>query len=272
LIFAVSQEIPSGTDRNRSRNSFSESYAQSKRDIRIHVESEFEKEKHSTKTVAKNRKGDAKMLVELRNRVLNVARDISRLHLAQGTSGNVSARDPSTGLLAITPTSLPYDLLQIDDIPIVDLSGEIIWGKKSPSSEMPMHTAIYAARTDVNGVVHTHSIYATVFAVLNREIPVVTVPMVEIGPVGVVPFCLPGSKELGDETVRCLSEDKKAILLQNHGSVCVDQTVEKALSCAVYLEEGAQIAYLALLAEGLNPIPKEYISIMRESQKKGEAL
>ena len=72
--------------------------------------------------------------------------------------------------------------------------------------------------------------------------------------------------------VRCLSEDKKAILLQNHGSVCVDQTVEKALSCAVYLEEGAQIAYLALLAEGLNPIPKEYISIMRESQKKGKAL
>jgi len=212
------------------------------------------------------------MLVELRNRVVSVSRELSRLHLAQGTSGNVSARDPSTGLIAITPTGLPYDVIEPQDIPIIDQSGRTVWGNKQPSSEMPMHTAVYKARSDVNGIVHTHSVYATVFSVIDREVPVVTVPMAEIGPIPVAPFRLPGSNELGEEAVKWLGADKKATLLQNHGILCADQTVEKALSCAVYAEEGAQIAYLAVLVGGMNPIPKEYIAIMREAQKKGKAL
>lgn len=212
------------------------------------------------------------MLVELRNRVLNASQELSRLGLARGTSGNVSARDPDTGLIGVTPTGIPYDLLEIKDITIINQRGEIVSGEKQPSSETPMHIAVYEARPDVHGIVHTHSIYATVFSVLNREIPIVTVPLAPIGPIPVAPFRLPGSQELAREAVKLLSEDKKTILLQNHGVLCADQTVEEALNCAIYAEEGAQVAYLALLANGLNPIPEEYISIIKRGHKEGRAL
>ena len=135
-----------------------------------------------------------------------------------------------------------------------------------------MHTAVYRARQDVNGIVHTHSLYATVFSVLNKELPVVTVPMAAFGPVRVVPFRLPGSRELADEVVRYLGSTGKSVLLQNHGALCVGRTLGEALECAVYTEEGAQVSYLALLAQGLTPIPDKYVAVMKKAAESGKAL
>lgn len=212
------------------------------------------------------------VLADLRRKVLEVAQELNRAQMAKATSGNVSARDPESGMIAITPSAVPYDRLKADDIVVISPAGEVVCSRYRPSSETPMHLSVYRARPDVNGIVHTHSVYAAVFSVLNKELPVVTVPMAVFGPVKVVPFRLPGSQELADEVVRLLGTSGKSVLLQNHGTLCVGNTLEEALEYAVYTEEGAQIAYLCLLAQGLNPIPDEYVAIMKQTARTGKAL
>lgn len=192
-------------------------------------------------------------LEELRRRVTGAAKAMSKLGLARMTSGNVSAREPRTGLIAITPSGFPYDLLKPEDMVLMDAGGNVEEGKHEPSSETPMHTLIYRSNPAVNGIVHTHSVYATVFAVLNRELPAVTVPLASLGPIPVAPFQPPGSRELAQEVVLRLSQCPGAVLMQNHGAVCAAANVESALETAVYLEEGAQIALLVLMAGGLKP-------------------
>lgn len=212
------------------------------------------------------------LLESVRKAVLAAAVEMDRLALTRGTSGNISARDPGTNLVAITPTSLPYNMLGPENITVVDLYGKFVEGTHKPSSETPMHTAIYRARPDVMGVVHTHSPYATAFAVLNREIPIITIPLVPLGPVPVVPFELPGTEELAQAVVGTLGSGKNAVLLQNHGVLTVAESVEKALSAAVYVEEGAQVGLLALMAGGLNPIPQQHVEKMLEQLRKGKVL
>ncbi|NPV70089.1 MAG: class II aldolase/adducin family protein [Firmicutes bacterium] len=212
------------------------------------------------------------ILSEVRETVLKAALEMSRLGLIRGTSGNISARDSATGYVAITPTSLPYETLKTEDIPVVTVSGEVVEGKHKSSSETPMHTAIYRARPDVMAVIHTHSVYATVFSVLNRPLPVVTVPLVFAGgPVPVAPFALPGSNELADVAVKALGKGS-SVLLQNHGVICVAPDMKKAMAAAIYVEEGAQVGFLALSAGGLNPIPEAYVEKMRLAVSKGAAL
>lgn len=213
------------------------------------------------------------MLIErARERVLAVALDMARQGLVRGTSGNISMRDPETGLVAVTPTGVAYEKCSLEAICVVDLTGKLVEGIYKPSSETPMHTAVYRARPDIHGVVHSHSVYATAFAVLNRELPVITIPMTLAGTVPVVPFEMPGSQELGDAVVRALGADGVAVLLQNHGPLCVAADPEKALSLAAYVEEGAQIALLALMAGGLNPIPPEKVELMRRAQQGGKSV
>jgi L-fuculose-phosphate aldolase len=211
------------------------------------------------------------LLEELRREVLSAALEMDRTALTRGTSGNISARDPKTNLVAITPTSLPYNSLEPEDITIVDLDGNYIEGKK-PSSETPMHTAIFRARPDVMGVVHTHSPLATAFSVANKEIPIVTIPLVSMGPIPVVPFQMPGSKELADTATAALGTAKVAVLLQNHGVLACGPSVAKALASAVYVEEGAQVALAAYQLGGMNPIDPAAIEKMRERRRKGAAL
>lgn len=208
----------------------------------------------------------------LRKEVLDAALEMSRMALARGTSGNISARDPESGLVAITPTGLPYGTLRPEDIVVVDVDSKVVEGKHGPSSETPMHTAIYRARPDVFGVVHTHSPYATALSVANVELPVITIPLVALGPVKIVPFELPGSDELAKAVVAYLGADKDAVILQNHGVLCTGPNVAKALSSAVDVEEGAQVALFAMLAGAVNPIPDEAVRKMREALKEGKAL
>ena len=86
------------------------------------------------------------MLTELRERVLKTSQELYRLQMARGTSGNVSARDPESGLIAITPSGIPYEVLTTEDITIVNQHGKVVYGGQIPSSETPMHTAVYRLR------------------------------------------------------------------------------------------------------------------------------
>ncbi|MGI6643397.1 MAG: class II aldolase/adducin family protein [Bacillota bacterium] len=211
---------------------------------------------------------------ELRERVLNTAKESARLGLIIGTSGNVSARDSQTGLVAITPSGIPYDTLCPEDLPIIDIRGQVVEAKegRKPSSETPLHTEVYRTRNDVHGVVHTHSTFATVFSVMGEGIPTVTIPLAVYGPVPVSPFLMPGSRELAIRATQSLGPRGKAVLLQNHGVLCVGATVEEALTCAGYVEEGAKIAYLARVAGRCTKIPQDAAHSIRDKAQEGKSV
>src|SRR2546428_12693221 len=112
------------------------------------------------------------MLDQLKEQVWKLHQELPKNGLVVWTGGNVSARDPETGLVVIKPSGVLYDELQPEDHVVVNLDGEIVEGKLKPSSDTASHLYIYRHRPDVNGVVHTHSSYATAFAALGRPIPV----------------------------------------------------------------------------------------------------
>ncbi len=188
-------------------------------------------------------------LSALKRQVAYTAKEMAVFGLARMTSGNVSAKDPQTGLIAITPSGFPCHKVKETDVVVINSLGQVVDGQNKPSSETPLHTEIYKHHPSVLGIVHTHSTYATVFAVLNKEIPLVTIPLRSFGPVRVAPFEPPGSMQLAAEVSERIDKCPSAVLMQYHGAVCVGETVEKALEIAVYLEEGAHIALLARMAE-----------------------
>lgn len=206
---------------------------------------------------------------EIREKVIYFSLQSQKTGLIKGTSGNISLRSDDGKVIAITPTSIPYELLKPEDIPLVDENGKVLDGKTKPSSELPMHTHVLRARKDINAVVHTHAMFCTVMSVLNISLPAMTVPQLGMGlfPVNVIPFEMPGSEDLGNAIVNGLGDGGKGVLMANHGMLVVDTSLEKAFAGAEYLEEAAQIAYYSLLGGGINPIPEKIINIMVEIAK-----
>lgn len=172
------------------------------------------------------------------------------LGLVAASAGNVSCRIDGEDLLAVTPTSIGYDLLQQAEIAIVDLSGALVDGPYRPSSELPTHLAIYGARPDVNGILHTHSPFVTSLSMLRRPLPPVIDEMLVWlgGGIDVAEYAFTGSDQLGANAVRALG-DRAAVMLANHGNVCVGGTLEEALHAAIVVESAAR-AYVQALAVG----------------------
>ncbi|MBP2638622.1 MAG: Ribulose-5-phosphate 4-epimerase and related epimerase and aldolase [Firmicutes bacterium] len=209
---------------------------------------------------------------EIREKVLEGAVKCLERELIRGTSGNVSMLVPDEQVVIITPTGIPYDKLTPADLPVVSLQGKLLEGNLKPSSETPMHTAVYRARPNVRAVVHTHSLFTLVFSALNRELPPMTPSSSPYAPVPVAPFALPGSEDLANAAVKALGQDRLAILLQNHGMLAACPTMERALAAAEYVEECAQVAYYTLLANNMNPLPAEAVKELRERALKGLAV
>jgi L-ribulose-5-phosphate 4-epimerase len=111
------------------------------------------------------------VLARLKEDVLRGAKAGYDSGLFAGTSGNLSARDPSSGLIVITPTSLPYDSMTSGDLVVIEEDGRVVEGHRKPSSEWNMHVQVYKGRKDVLSVFHTHSPYATAFAVIRKPVP-----------------------------------------------------------------------------------------------------
>jgi L-fuculose-phosphate aldolase len=210
----------------------------------------------------------------LRQSVIAAALSCQAKGLIKGTSGNISLKSGDGRVIAITPSGIEYQEMTPEDVPLVDITGKTIDGVKKPSSELPMHLSVLRARPDLTAVVHTHSMYATVFAVSNIDLPCMTIPQLAFGlaPVKVVPFELPGSQELGDAVVRSLGETGKAVLLQNHGLLCGGKDLHTAMYGAEYVEEAAEVAYYSMAIGKLNPIPQKQIDRMMEILSAGRAL
>ena len=207
----------------------------------------------------------------LKEKVLEHAKKAYQEALFAGTSGNLSAVDPETGRVAITPTSYPYDIMQADDIVVIELDGTVVEGKHRPSSEWRMHCEIYKRRSDVRAVVHTHSPYATAFAVAGKRIPLILIEMVPFigGDIPVADFRLPGSQELGVEAVKALS-GRNACLLANHGVVAIGNSLEQAHIRAVYAEDAARIYHHALGIGDVKLVPDEAVEQMKRRLGAGQ--
>jgi L-fuculose-phosphate aldolase len=180
--------------------------------------------------------------------IIDYARRAAELGLVPNTQGNVSARDPETGLIAITPHDLPYGALSADDVVIVDLDGRKVAGRHDPSFETPVHCAVYRERPDVFGIVHTEPTYVNCLGAVGIAIqPVVVSLLVNLGgPIPVMPFMLSGSEEFGRAMLQVMGSGY-GVVWANHGLMTVGSTVEEAFRRTVVVEHAAQIQHLALL-------------------------
>lgn len=188
------------------------------------------------------------MLENLREELVQLHLELPQNDLVAWTSGNVSARDPETNLIVIKPSGVRFEHLTPKSMVVVDIDGEIVEGDYKASSDTASHCFIYRNMPEVNGVVHTHSRYATAFAVVGRSIPCHTTAMAdEFG--GDIPcggFALIGGEEIGRIVVDTLAGSRSpSCLLVNHGVFATGPSAEKAVKAAVMTEDNAAIMLLA---------------------------
>jgi len=181
------------------------------------------------------------------------------------TSGNVSVRDPGTGYVVIKPSGVKFEDLKLEQMVVVDLDGKIIEGDLKASSDTASHLYIYRHMTKVDGVVHTHSNYATAFAALGKPIPPVLTAIADEfgGPIPCGGFALIGGEEIGKIVVESIGHSP-ACLLKNHGVFTVGPTGEKALKAAVMVEDVAKSAWIALQMGTPDEIPADDIARLHD--------
>ena len=195
----------------------------------------------------------------LREQVCDANVELFRRGLAKFTFGNASGVDRERGVVVIKPSGVPYDKLTPANMVVTDLNGEVVEGSLRPSSDLPTHAALIRAFPSIGGVVHTHSMYATVFAQARREIPCLGTTHADYfrGPIPVTrplsPTAIATGYELetGHSIVRRFAklnpETMPAVLVANHASFCWGASVEEAVNNASYLEEIAAMAYHTLV-------------------------
>jgi L-fuculose-phosphate aldolase len=171
--------------------------------------------------------------------------------LLSGTAGNLSCRT-ATDRIVITPSGIPYAELRPQDVVVTDLDGHVVDGERTPSSELPFHLAVYRARPDVGAVVHTHSPYATVLAIMHKPIPAIHYALASLGvcEVPVVPYSTFGSAKLAADVGSAFAAGGDGVLLANHGAIAVARELQAAATNAGILEFLACSYYRTLAAGG----------------------
>jgi len=185
-----------------------------------------------------------------KQRVFDATINLYHVDLIRLSAGNVSSRIDNE-LIAITPSRRSYDIMKPEDISIVSISDQkMVEGQYKPSSETPLHTAIYREMPEVGGVVHTHSIYSITFAASEKPLPIISVEGLAANCKGCVPvarYVSPGSPFAGEVAMEVFRAHPglKALLLRNHGLLTIGPDVESAWQTAYKIETAAQIALQA---------------------------
>jgi L-fuculose-phosphate aldolase len=193
-----------------------------------------------------------------RETVLATAQRMLAQGLVEGTSGNISGRLPD-GLVCVTPSSVAYDTMTLDDLVVVDMDGKVVEGTRAPTTEKDLHLATLGRYPELCAVIHTHAVYATMFALAHEPIPaVIEEVVVYLG--GDVPCCEyrgTGTAELGEEVAGRLA-DRGAALLANHGLVTCGPSPAKALHNAALVERTAKIVWGArAMGAPIHPLPEK---------------
>ena len=179
-----------------------------------------------------------------------------------GSAGNVSMRvkQGDEEFVLITPSNVNYKDMEPKDILIIDLEGKVIEGERNPSVEKNLHLGIYKDREDVNAIIHSHGMYSTILSTLNLSLPPIMEELVPYlgGEVLCSDYGEAGSEELADN-VKASLEDRSAVILANHGSLCCGSHLEGAYTVLQYLERGSKTYYLAKLIKEPNLLPEDTI-------------
>jgi L-fuculose-phosphate aldolase len=191
--------------------------------------------------------------------VLAAAKDMLRRGLVEGTAGNISARREDSSLV-ITPSSVDYADMTLDDLVLVDPEGAVLAAKdgRSPSTEMALHLACYRAFDDIGSVIHSHPVWATMFAVAHQSIPACIDEFAVYcgGDIRCAEYAASGTPDVGHNAVQAL-QDRAAALIANHGLVAVGPRPDKVLHVTALVERTAQIAWGAKALGGPVPVPDE---------------
>jgi L-ribulose-5-phosphate 4-epimerase len=187
------------------------------------------------------------LLEQLRETVWKCNLELPKNDLVKMTSGNVSGRDPETGLVVIKPSGVSFEELTPEDMVVVDLDCRVVEGRLKPSTDTDTHLYVYARRDDVLGIAHTHSPYASSFAALGQPIPACLTTCGMLG--GEVPlggYAPIGGEDIGQEIIDKIGR-ALAIVMQNHGVFTIGSSPQQATKMAVEVEEVAKITHLAML-------------------------
>jgi L-fuculose-phosphate aldolase len=191
--------------------------------------------------------------------VLDAAKDMLRRGLVEGTAGNISARR-SDGNIVVTPSSVDYRDMQLDDLVLVDPEGGVLQAAdgRSPSSEMKLHLACYQAFDDIGSVIHSHPVWATMFAIAHQPIPACIDEFAVYcgGDVRCTDYAASGTPDVGANAVKAL-QGRGAALIANHGLVAVGPRPDKVLHITALVERTAQIVWGARALGGPVPIPED---------------
>lgn len=179
-----------------------------------------------------------------REQVVEYSRKLITSNLVKGSGGNISLSNSKKTMMAVTPSGVAYDLLQPGDVVILDLDGNQLEGDLAPTSEIAFHLALQKLRPEIHAVVHTHSVYATAVACLGWDLPPIHYLIGFAGvKVPLAPYSTYGTEELSDNICSTIGESK-AVLMANHGLVCVGDDLEKAFTTAEMVEFVSQLYLL----------------------------
>lgn len=204
-------------------------------------------------------------LEALRQKVWETNVALPKTGLVMWTSGNASGRDPETNLVVIKPSGVNFDDMTPEDLVVVDLDGNVVEGSLRPSVDTGSHLYVYRHRDDIHGIVHTHSRFATTFAIRGESIPVHTTTAAALfgGVIPVSDFATIGEEDIGREIVEKIGEGQ-VILMRNHGVFTVGKDLGEALKNAVYVEETAEVVYYARLLGPIDSLSDKDIRDARE--------
>lgn len=182
------------------------------------------------------------------------------------TWGNLSLRDPDTGLIYLTPSAMPYDTIQESDVVVMTPDGAVAEGTRKPTVEAGMHLRILRARPEINAIIHTHPLYSLVFGVQHREIPPIIDEAAQVlgGTVRVADYALPGTEALAENAQKALGSRGMACLLANHGAVCLGRDMDQAFRVGTVLEMTAHIYQMALATGTPQIISGEHVAYMKD--------
>jgi L-fuculose-phosphate aldolase len=186
------------------------------------------------------------LLGNLREQIVEIGMRMVADGLAHGTQGNISALDTGSGLLAVTPSAVPYAQRRAEDICVLDPQQRVIEGRWQPTSEIKLHLAIFRRRNDVRAVVHSHALNASVFGVTGEAIPQVLIEsaLCLTGPVPVAGYAPPGGEAVAELTAEALGVYGNAAVMAHHGLVTVGDTLDHAYAASLAAETMAKVVIL----------------------------
>ena len=205
------------------------------------------------------------MLEKLKEELVELNQELPKNNLVAWTSGNVSARDTESGYMVIKPSGVPFEQLRPQDMVVLDMGGKVVEGACKPSSDTWSHLYVYQHRQDVNGVVHTHSRYATAFAAVGKPIPCVLTAIADEfgGPIPCGGFTLIGDESIGKIIVESIGKSP-AILMKNHGVFTIGKDAKSAVKAAVMTEDVAATVWMSMQLGTPDEIPMDQVESLHK--------